>query len=134
MGYHFDSVENKFFIANDQVEHAFNALKLFAKEHTREVNNMRWISSRDILEADDFEECMNNLRWEIEKDENDNINNINFVGENLGDDLEIFNIISPYVKYGSYIECVDEDGDKWRYLFEHGVCREVYPKITWEGE
>jgi sugar O-acyltransferase (sialic acid O-acetyltransferase NeuD family) len=52
--------------------------------------------------------------------------------EKLGDDFIIFQSIAKFVQDGTYIEMVGEDGDKWRWLFKNGICKEIYPIITWE--
>ena len=72
----------------------------------------------------------------IPKLDNDgNIVEIDFEGERLGHDEDVmFNAIAPYVEDGSFIEMVGEDGDRWRWVFKNGECKEIKAKMTWNDE
>ncbi len=56
---------------------------------------------------------------------------ISFVGEKSSDEKLVFDLISPYVEAGSYIEMSGEDGEVWRFLFDGKSCEEKYPKVEW---
>jgi len=56
-----------------------------------------------------------------------------FSGEEWSGDEEcLFDALGPFVSEGAIIECIGEDGEKWRYLFEGGNCRHQTAVITWE--
>ena len=61
-----------------------------------------------------------------------NITEIEHTGQKLGRDYEQFQKAAPYVKDGSYIEMHGEDGERWRWVFQDGKCREIAAKFTWE--
>ena len=60
-----------------------------------------------------------------------NITEIEYVGEKLGRDFELFQKVAPFVRDGSFIEMYGEDGERWRWIFKNGKCREVTAKVTW---
>jgi len=52
--------------------------------------------------------------------------------ERLGDEVELFKAIAPYVDAGSYIEILAPSyNEMWRWVFDGKTCREVRPKIVW---
>lgn len=134
MGYCVSSYNNKFFIKKENIEKAFKALMNFAENNKDKFHKYKWVDVEDILNAEDFTECMDNLGWETEQDKLGNIDNIGFMREKLGEDYRWFEIIAPYVKKGSYIEMYGEDGDKWRWIFNGVKCKEIYPEIVWEED
>lgn len=48
----------------------------------------------------------------------------------MTEDLELFNVIAPFVKRGSFLEMRGEDST-WRWVFNGKVCYEDYPEIIW---
>ena len=42
------------------------------------------------------------------------------------------NKAAQYVKNGSYIEFVGEEGERWKFLFENGSMRTVYARLVWD--
>jgi uncharacterized UBP type Zn finger protein len=42
------------------------------------------------------------------------------------------NAIASFVHSGSYLDWIDEEGERWRWLFENGTVREQSAKITYE--
>lgn len=63
-----------------------------------------------------------------------NITDIEFHGEKLYEDFSLFQSLAPYVKDGSYIEMMGEDGEQWRWVFANGKCREIKATVTWPEE
>lgn len=72
--------------------------------------------------------------YDFELDGLGNIVRIEYLGEKLGDDLEMFQKIAPYVREGSFLEMRGEDGEQWRWIFRGGKCEEVRAKVSWEEE
>lgn len=91
----------------------------------------RWLDVDYILECDNIEDFFYELRLALH--ENNGMYYLDyFVGEKLGDyELELYSCIAEFVEDG-YLEYLGEDGEKWRYVFEDGECKEVYPTINWE--
>jgi hypothetical protein len=56
---------------------------------------------------------------------------ISFMGEGYSDDIELFNILAPFVEAGSFIEMNGEEGETWRWLFDGTSCQEKHPKVEW---
>ena len=54
-----------------------------------------------------------------------------FEGEKLGDDEDIFRLISPYCEDG-YLQFLGEDGEKWRYVIKDKKFDIKYPTLVWE--
>lgn len=93
----------------------------------------RWIGKGEVLDAENIVDLFDALRFEIYLDEEDNLYKIDYMsGEKLdGCELDMFQCMAEFIN-DSYIEYLGEDGEKWRYVFENGECKEVHPKVTWE--
>ena len=59
--------------------------------------------------------------YDFQLDTDGNITELEFIGEKLGNDFEMFQSIAPYVQDGSYIWMIGEDGSQWRWVFQSGV-------------
>ena len=59
---------------------------------------------------------------------------IEFQGEKLRDDYEMFQKIAPFVRDGSFLEMMGEDGALWRWVFRNGRCQEVNAIVSWPDE
>ena len=95
------------------------------------ITEERWISFDILLNSETIEEAFEELSFELCID-NDKYKIYCFTGAKLGGyEEQLFKCIAPYVNDG-YLEYWGEDGDKWRYVFKNGECKEVYPKIIWE--
>lgn len=77
---------------------------------------------------------MRRYPYDLMLDRLGNIIRISFRGDKVDGDLEIFKTIAPYVRDGSSIEMLGEDGERWKWVFENGNCHEVRPKIIWDEE
>lgn len=55
--------------------------------------------------------------WSVETNKSGDIVNILFMGEKMGDSLELFEAIAPWVQAGSYL-CVILDNDPVRWFFD----------------
>lgn len=120
MGYCMQQVDSKFKIVD--VPGAFEALKALSKiSHD-------WVGVVDNPES--FESLMREWRWEYETYEQHS--EIQFQGEKLGSEVELFNCLAPFVKAGSFIQMSGEEGDLWRYTFDGKKMIEKYAKISWE--
>lgn len=95
MGYCVSQGETEFFIAADVAKEAWDKALAYPEEEAR--------------------------RWELEHDEAGNIVDLYFDGDKMGVPDEIFSLIAPYVKAGSFITMTGEDGSCWRYCFDGKV-------------
>lgn len=95
----------------------------------------RWIDKYEVIESESVEEFFDALRLVIYEGNylyKDTYKIEYMSGEKLdGCELELYNSMAEFVDDG-YIEYLGEDGERWRYVFKNGKCREVYPKVIWE--
>ena len=75
-----------------------------------------------------------NAPYEFEFDDDGNITGIEHIGHNLGDDLEMFQSIAPFVAEGSFLDMSGEDAERWKWIFKDGKCQEIRPKLIWGKE
>ena len=115
MGFCMRPVEIKFKIEKENEAKAFKAIK------------SKFSKTRN---ADNLSEAMQIMRWEI-SESSEGIDDVEFLGEKLGEDHELFKTIAPYVKAGSYIEMSGDEGTSWRWSFDGNTCHEISPKVEW---
>jgi hypothetical protein len=115
MGYYIDVKEINVEIID--AEEALRALK-----DCYSISIVAWEQS--IANAKTIDEALTKMRWFTE---NNRIQR--FTGEKLGDDFQIFEVIGPYVKSGSYIQIVGEDGFAWEWYFNGTKVTEI--NIRW---
>jgi len=119
MGYCIEQRDSKFFIDKKYFNEALVAVKsLVGKDE-------------DYLNANSLADIIGEWRWDVTIDTSGNIVDIEFIGEKLGDDKILFDVLAPFVKAESYIEMQGEDGALWRWVFDGKKCDEVYAEITW---
>lgn len=129
MGYCIEMKESTIKIKPENIKNIECALREYAKYN----QNIMWIDEYELIESDSGVSSMENIRYPLCFDDIPLMYEIDyFTGEKLGDDFELFNCISQYIEDG-YIQYYGEDGCTWRYIFENGQVREVYPKVMWEG-
>lgn len=128
MGYCMTQMEHKFNIKRENIPMAWEALKKVLKGS--KINS--WVDNAGALNARNFEETMKKCRWEVESYESDGIDNIEFYGEKLGDDAEVFAAIAPYVEPDSYIQMQGEDGYIWRWVFDGKTVEEKTGRIVFD--
>ena len=79
-----------------------------------------------IKDKPSLEEAMLELCWDLESYDGATYSNILFNGEKYHSDLiDPLNAIAPYVKEGSYVSFVGEEGDVFTFLFKDGSCQEI---------
>jgi len=122
MGYCIEQRDSKFFIDKKYFNEALVAVKSLAGKK---------MYDDDYLNADSLADAIGEWRWDVTIDTSGNIVDIEFLGEKLGDDKILFDVLAPFVKTGSYIEIQGEDGELWRWVFDGEKCNEVYAEITW---
>ena len=97
----------------------------------QQITKCRWTNANSLLYSDNITELFDEMRFEVFEKDQDRYG-IDFFGEKYdGCEEQFFKAIAPHINDG-YLEYIGEDGDKWRYIFKNGECKEVYPKIIWE--
>jgi len=91
-----------------------------------------WVDTGVVLKATELSEAMQGWGWPIDEDETTgDVTDIYFYGEKAGQEELLFKAIAPFVKDGSYIEMVGEDGSIWRWLFKGGKCVEQNATVSY---
>lgn len=125
MGYCISMTDCNFVIKEENQESALQALKTLTKN-----KKFKWVGNIQL--CDTLRDALNEMGYDVEFDNLNNISDLEFFRENLGDDEELFNAIAPYVEENSYIEMYGEDGCKWRWVFKNNNCEEIQPEINWD--
>lgn len=123
MGYYMDQRETKFKFKDGMDNKILNAIK----NAVNEGKVSSWVDKNVVNKSTIFEDALGECRWEYYKIDK----TLWFEGEKLGDDYNLFCAVAPFVEDGSYIEMSGEDGCLWRWVFENGKCKEIYPNIIW---
>ena len=135
MGYHMYLREASFKILACDQKAALTAIKGLAGKETIRLGSephFSWIETKEFLKARHLEVAMEAWRWEVIFDDTDDIVDIEFTGEKLGDDAILFAAIAPFVVDGSYIQMSGEDNYNWRWVFKDGAVKEVPGKLLFE--
>lgn len=69
--------------------------------------------------------------YRFELDNDGNISGISFIGFCLSDEYSTFQKAAQYILNGSYIEMRGEVGDRWRWVFQNGICKKISTKRYW---
>ncbi len=125
MGYCMNQIEESFYIKKENFNNVLQALQKECPEGIIKRHKNDFKDCRTIFEAFD-ERC-----WNIEINEDGDIDSIFFEGEKAYNDLEFFNTFAQFVEKGSYIEMSGEDC-MWRWVFNGTECKEIFPTISWE--
>ena len=116
------------YIPKERQKFAFQAIVDLLKDRlSRPVAHspFAFVETARLGKACDLLEALGALRWIPETDEAGNIVSLEFTGEKLGDEEQIFRAIAACVKEGSAIQMAGEEGNVWRWLFkeETVVCQ-----------
>lgn len=65
--------------------------------------------------------------------ETGDITGIHFDMEKIGDEDKLFAAIAPYVRSGSFLELVGEDGERWRWVWHDGTFEKQRGRVVFEG-
>lgn len=133
MGYYIEQFEAKFSIPASRVEEAFQRLRAGIAAVFAKNQRMSWIRADEVTEALTFMDLMEACRWELEvQNRTGEICGVQFIGENLGDDLNLLNFIAPCVSPGSFINMAGEDGSLWQWYFDGQKCQERTDVVTYD--
>lgn len=96
-----------------------------------EKDDLRWVNGFSINDSKclDLREIWNDLRYDYEETNTHYIIN-EFLGEKLGDDVKLFELISEYCEDG-YLQFVGEDGEHFRIIIKNKKVIEKWAEIRW---
>ena len=129
MGYCISVDSNNFSFNKDKSKDILRSVKEAVEN--KKITECRWTNANSLLHSNNITELFDEMRFEI-VDKDQDTYSIEFFGEKFdGCEEQFFKAIAPHINDG-YLEYLGEDGEKWRYIFKDGECREVYPKLIWE--
>lgn len=137
MGYYMHTMESFFSFQEGKEPEAFQAIiDLFQSPNliatygygTGANAHLSWITTPNVLKSTNIIEALNTVRWKYDPSSH----TLDFIGENLGEDLLIFNFIAPYVTPGSYVQMSGADGTIWRWIFKDQKCVEVTATVNFD--
>ncbi|BAO05133.1 hypothetical protein CF067_16890 [Clostridium sporogenes] len=101
--------------------------------------DLRWIigfniEDMTVVEDDEetpleLEKIWDDLRYGYKETET-HYEIIDFLGEKLGDDLKLFELIAEYCEDG-YLQFAGEDGEHFRIVIKDGKATETWAHLTW---
>ena len=134
MGYCAHQVASKFTIKRENLEHVFRSIRALAQRAVVQREDIYWVEPRKLLAADTVEAQFKHWGWPIKRDFDGNVTDISFEHEKIGEEMKLFEVIAPFVEKGSYIDMAGEDGANWRWSFNGQTCKELTPKVSYEGD
>lgn len=138
MGYYIQQTEDRFFIPKEFHGLALAAIKDFMTKKYSDSDGeyigwFSWVNTQEVVSAKTLHDALYAWRWEAyPSDGESDIESIHFLGEKSGQDEELFRVLAPYVKEGSYIAMRGEEGDLWRWYFDGQTCREQEGRVVWD--
>ena len=130
MGYHIFLKDSKFDFKKGKLHECYLAIQ--ALHQGKGNDHYAWADNTSVLSATTLGEAFNAWRWGIVWDGIGGVERIEFNGEKYGDDDTLFDAIAPFVKSGSFIHMVGEDGEQWRWHFNGKTCNKQSAKIVWK--
>lgn len=125
MGYVISLVDAEFFIEARDKPYALADIP----GPTDDEGNVRpWMYNVNPNSWNYLTDAMEDWRHPIELDSDGNVVDIDFTGEKIGDEKEMFESIAEYVEDESFIEYVGEDGRRFMYVFYGDSVEEVTHK------
>jgi len=143
MGYYIQQIDSKFFIAAKDKPMALQAIRYLRytenstgsgrhSKHGKTVRHFSWVDTSTFDDINTLEGMLEEWGWLTSMKITNDIVDICFNREKLGDETILFEAIAPYVKHGSYIQMQGEEGSLWRWVFKNGQFEQIFAKITWD--
>lgn len=133
MGFSIYQLKSEIFIPNEVQSNALFSIKNLIREFSISGKHIAFVETIEVEQSELLEDALLALRWIPEVNENGDIISVEFSGEKLGDDYQIFNSIAGYVKENSFLTFVGEDSKIWRWLFLNGEVTEQIGVLTFES-
>lgn len=122
MGVRMKLVEQEFTIRQEYKQEALQDLKKFMEEsdHTPRDKSFSWLNGVDHTEWNTLEEALQDWRFKPVTDEEGNITELQFIGQKIGDEDQMFEVIKQYVDEESYLQFSYDTGNTETYTFRNG--------------
>jgi hypothetical protein len=140
MGYNIFILETDFRVTNENTDLVLAAVKrlcqtqrivsLNDKTFASANQNLAFVKNESVVNASNIYDALSELRWSPHLDDEDNIENLEFTGEKLGDEQLLFDVIAAFVEDNSYIVVAGDDGKVWRWRFDGGKCHYELGKVV----
>lgn len=139
MGYAMYRLSARVRISRDHFCEVLAAIKSLQGSETcgqQSEKHFMWIDdSAEFLSTATLDEVLKTWRWPIlDTDEAGNIEELNFSGENYGNEDLLFAAISPFVMPGSEIVMAGEDGVLWRWYFSDQTVRKEFGRLVFDQQ
>ena len=98
-------------------------------------NSQKWFSWMNLATPENWthvKDAFDAWRYTADVDDEGNICDVFFEGEKIGQEIEFFKVIAPYVEPGSYIQMIGEDGFIWRWVFDNDTVEEKAAEVTFK--
>lgn len=134
MGYCIDLIDHKFKIPASETEQAFNAILDLMEDPEADRSGLNhekgsvfsWMHSAEPFKWTSLDDAMEEWRFPVHRDSwTNDVVAVEFTGEKIGDEKQMFDVIAPYVVDGSYLHFRGEDGKEWRIEFDGNGITEV---------
>jgi hypothetical protein len=125
MGYCKVQVNSNFYINSDKVSDVIQAIKNIPKNGFK-LTNGSYAYVAEFQHLEDVIELFSAWRYDIVMSiVTGNIISIEFSGGKIGNCDVLFKAIAPFVREGSFIDWVGEDGAIWSDVFENGEHKQI---------
>lgn len=142
MGYCMTQAESEFFISAENLDAAFvAACALNQKDEHKSGGSysggkqtakwFSWVSADYDKTCQTLVDVLGHWGWDASTDDDLNITELWFAGDKIGDERHLFEAIAPFVKDGSYVSMMGEDGCQWRWYFDGFHCQEQNGRVIY---
>lgn len=126
MGYSFHVEDAAFAIDASRKTRALAAVKALR-------GRFSWVEPAEFTAARTLEDMLEVWGWDAEVTSDGHVTGIDFAREKIGDEDVLFAALAPFVKAGSYIEALGEDGERWRWVFDGERCAVQRARVVWDA-
>ena len=94
------------------------------------MKTIAFVNRESVINSPDIYTALSEWRWHPIIDDENNIIDLEFIGEKLGDEEILFNKISSSVENESFIIAASDEGKVWRWKFDGENCHYEAGKIV----
>lgn len=85
-------------------------------------------------DEDSLDAILRNADWETAYNKEGDLTEAYVEDGRLRDDDDMWSTLAPVIEDGSHIDCVGEDGEAWRWAFNHGTMRDYSGTLVFEDD
>lgn len=135
MGYCIEMINSTFVIKKENFDKALEALKavfvpkrMTCCDYINDVEYLHfsWVNTKTVLESNTLQEALKEIRYSPIYNDNGDITDVEFTGENRGDEDTFFVALAPYVEENSILRFVGENDETWSWIFRDGKVEQIY--------